>query len=66
MIYFTDVQCEQQTAPQEQKKPHMLIRNDLPFISEEELSRHDNKYHIHSGPGVDTFDVIGNSWEIER
>lgn len=47
-------------------KHHEIIRDDLPFYTEEELSRHDNRYNFVKSPGVDTFDVVGTAWEIER
>lgn len=61
--YLTKVQCAE---PEKSLKRHQIIREDLPFFTEEELARHDNKYHIMKCPNVDTFDIIGNSWEIER
>jgi hypothetical protein len=50
----------------EPKKRHLKIRDDLPFFTKEEISRHNLKYQIMKNPGVDTFDIIGNAWEIER
>jgi hypothetical protein len=47
-------------------KKHEIIREDLPYFTADELSQHNNKYHIVKSPGVDTFDVVGNAWEIER
>lgn len=37
-------------------KNHEIIRDDLPFFTDEELSRHDNKYKLVIRSGVDTFD----------
>ncbi|XP_070502094.1 sulfite oxidase, mitochondrial-like isoform X1 [Chironomus tepperi] len=58
------VLCEEKVEIKLQQ--HEIIREDLPFYTDEELALHDNKYHIKKGPGVDTFDIIGNSWDIER
>ncbi|KAL7029794.1 hypothetical protein ACKWTF_006368 [Chironomus riparius] len=60
------VLCEEKVELKLELKQHQIIRDDLPFYTDEELAMHDNKYHIKKGPGVDTFDIIGNSWEIDR
>ncbi|CAG9802892.1 unnamed protein product [Chironomus riparius] len=60
------VLCEEKVEVKLELKQHQIIRDDLPFYTDEELAMHDNKYHIKKSPGVDTFDIIGNSWEIDR
>lgn len=61
--HLTHVDCSEELKSSQK---HEIIRYDLPYFTEEEISRHNNKYHILRSPGVDTFDVIGNVWEIER
>lgn len=64
---FSQVKCERNIRVEvDIVEKHKKIRDDLPFYTEEEISHHNNKYHFMKTPGVDTFDIIGNAWEIQR
>jgi hypothetical protein len=62
-LLLKEASCEIKQAAR-----HEVIRDDLPYFTDEDLALHDNKYRIENYPGVDTstFDVIGNACEVQR